>query len=371
MSITGSYGDALSSVSSTGIGEHQGLSLLDNGTFSRFFISQFRGSDYEPSERSGGCNFEMNGTYTISSSEITFTVDTTGTRLRHDAMVADYEGFPSVAHFLKEKGYVFKGIKKTEGIEIEGGVFFTDIPISINMPDGLILRGIGEAEEENRFIVEEMIERVYFRNGVRIEEEDEVWDVGAHCGLFLWAMVQEAVGDFRYVGFEPVERSRGALRENVKTLLGTGGNWTIYGVAVGKDAGEAEMTHYPRMPGNSALEGHVGERREARATAMKPETARRLEERAEAVRVEIRPLSSFEGRPTVLKIDVEGAELEVLEGIGEEQWKGLRCVVGEVHDVDGRLETVKGLLEGRGFGVVLEPAGGVADAFILSAIKKI
>ena len=168
---------------------------------------------------------------------------------------------------------------------------------------------------------------LFRRQLMRIEEEDEVWDVGAHCGLFLWAMVQEAVGDFRYVGFEPVERSRGALRENVKTLLGNGGNWTIYGVAVGKDAGEAEMTHYPRMPGNSALEGHVGERREARATAMKPETARRLEERAEAVAsAEIEALKA-RAEGAELRLEQAAAEMAAVREAGEREALALQAAL--------------------------------------------
>ena len=117
----------------------------------------------------------------------------------------------------------------------------------IEMPDGLKLEGIREAKEENNFIVEEMIERVYFKGqGVRIEENDEVWDVGAHCGMFLWGAVREAEGNFSYVGFEPVERSRQALTKNVETLLGRSGDWKIHGLAIGREAGEAEMMVYPR-----------------------------------------------------------------------------------------------------------------------------
>ena len=40
----------------------------------------------------------------------------------------------------------------------------------------------------------------------------------------------------------------------------------------------------------------------------------------------------------LLKIDVEGAELDVMQGIAPEQWQMVRQVVAEVHDHEGRLE---------------------------------
>ena len=46
----------------------------------------------------------------------------------------------------------------------------------------------------------------------------------------------------------------------------------------------------------------------------------------------------------VLKVDVEGAEMEVLQGIDDEHWAALRCAVVEVHDVGGRLAAIQALL---------------------------
>lgn len=52
-----------------------------------------------------------------------------------------------------------------------------------------------------------------------------------------------------------------------------------------------------------------------------------------------------------LKIDVEGAELEVLAGIAERDWLRTRGVMVEVHDADGALDTVVDTLHSRGFHV--------------------
>jgi hypothetical protein len=51
----------------------------------------------------------------------------------------------------------------------------------------------------------------------------------------------------------------------------------------------------------------------------------------------------------LLKVDVEGAELIVLEGVSDAVWARIRQVVVEVHDVDNRLEVIKRMLAAKGF----------------------
>ena len=50
----------------------------------------------------------------------------------------------------------------------------------------------------------------------------------------------------------------------------------------------------------------------------------------------------------LLKVDVEGAELEVLEGVTGHDWSRIRSVVVEVQDVDGRLGAIDTLLRDYG-----------------------
>jgi Methyltransferase FkbM domain len=56
------------------------------------------------------------------------------------------------------------------------------------------------------------------------------------------------------------------------------------------------------------------------------------------------------------KIDVEGAEWEVLQGIDESDWPRIRQLAIEVHDVDGRVARMRDVLEAKGYGVVVEEA---------------
>jgi len=77
-------------------------------------------------------------------------------------------------------------------------------------------------------------------------------------------------------------------------------------------------------------------------------------------------------RIDLLKIDVERAELEVLQGIEEADWGKIRQIVVEVHDIGGRLEAIRTLLQERGLSA-LQVAQPVTNAgsniHIVSAVR--
>ena len=66
------------------------------------------------------------------------------------------------------------------------------------------------------------------------------------------------------------------------------------------------------------------------------------------------------GRIDLLKIDVEGAEWDVLCGIGAQTWPHIGQVVAEVHDENGRLKRVEDLLRAQGFKVWGRPEAQAA-----------
>jgi len=55
------------------------------------------------------------------------------------------------------------------------------------------------------------------------------------------------------------------------------------------------------------------------------------------------------GKIDLLKIDVEGAEMDVLEGISDELWSRIDQAVIEIHDLHGRADKIKRLLASKGF----------------------
>ena len=77
------------------------------------------------------------------------------------------------------------------------------------------------------------------------------------------------------------------------------------------------------------------------------------------------------GRIDLLKIDAEGCELEVLDGLAEEDWSKIRQAVLEVHDVDGRVDRMRTLFESKGFSTAVDQddwaTGRLAGLYLLYA----
>ena len=66
----------------------------------------------------------------------------------------------------------------------------------------------------------------------------------------------------------------------------------------------------------------------------------------------------------LLKIDVEGSELLVLQGLDDLCWSRIRQLVAEVYDIDGRLRAFTDLLSARGFDLINTESSSVEVAGI-------
>ena len=139
-------------------------------------------------------------------------------------------------------------------------------------------------------------------------------DVGANAGhhaLFVSRRVE------RMVLFEPFAGVRAQLE--ARLLANHSGNFTLWPVALGAEAGMAR--YYPPVGVNRGIGTLVKE----------------LAGTGEGGGVEVRiergdSLLATENGPTVLKIDVEGSELAVLEGIRETLLRLRPAVVMELSD---------------------------------------
>ena len=156
----------------------------------------------------------------------------------------------------------------------------------------------------------------------------------------------------RVVAVEPVATNLAALRANMMQH-GFSEAVTVVAAALGASptAEDAKITVYPRMPGNSTLD--PAEKLAVQSPFMRAE----MFADATTVRCEMRTLSELigsEGLDCVhlLKIDVEGSELKVLQGIEERHWPLVQQVVAEVVDVIYRVAFIKSLLTSKGFRVI-------------------
>ncbi len=60
----------------------------------------------------------------------------------------------------------------------------------------------------------------------------------------------------------------------------------------------------------------------------------------------------------LLKIDCEGNELKVLEGLNDQNWEIINQLIIEVHNIDDRLNYIKNMLKKYGYEikVIQEPS---------------
>jgi len=153
------------------------------------------------------------------------------------------------------------------------------------------------------------------------------------------------------IAVEPVSANLAALRANM-AQHGFSGAATVVAAALGvSPAADAEITIYPRMPGNSTLD--PAEKLAVQSPFMRAE----MFANARTERCEMQTLSDIinvEGLGMVhlLKIDVEGSEMRVLQGIEDQHWPLVQQIVAEVVDVTDRVASISSLLSSKGFSVV-------------------
>jgi amino acid adenylation domain-containing protein/non-ribosomal peptide synthase protein (TIGR01720 family)/FkbM family methyltransferase len=232
------------------------------------------------------------------------------------------------------------------------------------LPDGQTIVHLNRRETE--FLFREIFVKYgYLQHGIEIGPGACVFDVGANIGLFSLFAAQHTAG-VRLFAFEPLPAIHKVLRANV-ALHDLDAQ--IFDCALGSRDGSVELAYFPHMTGLSgcASGDDVREtvRAYLRAQAETPLSDAELEVilsdrlQHETVRCRVRTLSSVirehgVSRIDLLKIDVEGAELHVLEGIEPEHWPAIRQIVIELHDVDGRLRRVTELLQAHGFRIATE-----------------
>lgn len=282
--------------------------------------------------------------------------------------------------------------------------------IKVQLPNGIEVSAINALD--TRVLYHEVFESdLYWRHGITLRDGATVFDVGANIGLYSLDLSRRFHG-LRIHAFEPIPYVYEVLQQNVR-LCGDA-DVTLHPFGLAQRDGHERFVFDPRLSyaGSSHLhelrrvlprsvggvqrEAFVPSRwvaamveelvmtgvaREGRAVRAARRLLRTAAGRAalvagwlafygalvarraatlQRVTCEVRSLSRVKrelgvDRIDLAKIDVEGAELDVLRGIDDADWPQIAQLLVEVHDIDGRLASCRALLEARGYTVSSEP----------------
>jgi FkbM family methyltransferase len=211
------------------------------------------------------------------------------------------------------------------------------------------------------FVWRELYENFSYKNaGGVLRPGDLVLDVGAHTGLSSLYFTESQPGVTVHA-FEPAP----VLYECLKLNLGLHApRAQAHHLAIAETARHASFTYYPNAPSNSGL---YADPAADNATSVQYLVNLGMEQQdAEASCeglhdgqrevVEVQPLSQMIATlgvrsVSLLKIDVERAELDVLRGIQPCDWPRIKSVTMEVHDIENRLSACSELLRREGYSI--------------------
>lgn len=170
---------------------------------------------------------------------------------------------------------------------------------------------------------------------------DVFWDVGANMGVWsIFASLHLEQGG-QVFAFEPMLKNVDAIRRSLRK--NNIDNVTVCECALG--AANCDMKFYPGIQDNLSTSSFV-RRDEQYGTSTDPII----------VKVKTAYASFLESGvlPTALKIDVEGSEWLVLQGVSEEMWGHIRVIALEVHHhlmplIGGDGNSIRDLLLQKGF----------------------
>ncbi len=232
------------------------------------------------------------------------------------------------------------------------------------LPNGMVV--CHNNKNETDLVYFEIFEDLtYLKYGIEINAGDVVVDVGANIGLFSLFVGNHFPGTKIY-SFEPVAPVYEVLKVNLSLYDIQA---TPFNAGMGDKREKVTFQYYPN---NTVLSGRFGSADEKvnvkkyvqnraafdRLSISDDQIDALIEERvlSEEVECELTALSDFIREQSLtcidlLKIDAEKSELNIIRGIREEDWRKIKQVLIEVHDIGDSISEIEFILRAQGFQV--------------------
>tara|TARA_B100002051_G_scaffold73262_1_gene69921 strand:- start:1128 stop:1922 length:795 start_codon:yes stop_codon:yes gene_type:complete len=222
----------------------------------------------------------------------------------------------------------------------------------------------------------------YLEHGsISVKDGDTIVDVGANIGV-LGIKLSNMFNNISILSFEPLPETFNVLKKNAS--LTQNKQFKVFQWGISDKNEVLDFTYYPNSPAMStsnpdiwdsdkdlldALEGNLENAPSNWWWAkyipkiLYPYIVKRLRKNPKIISCQLKSLSqSIQDckidKIDLLKIDCEGNELKVLNGIKDPDWDIIDQIVVEVHDIDGSLDYVKKLLNEKSYkvDVIKEPS---------------
>lgn len=218
----------------------------------------------------------------------------------------------------------------------------------------------------------------YFRHRIEVCAGDTVFDVGANIGAFTLWIYQQCSQDVNIYAFEPIPQIFNILRLNIECF--DPGRVKGFPLGLFRERKTITFTYFPKATAWSSAYRDRSNMRSEQERAKKSTLVairegqfpwlrlvppsiqslllnlgmKKAFETGQEIDCEVTTVSEIVRehdvrRIDLLKVDVEGSELDVLMGIEDRDWPKVRQLVVEVEDFDRRSNTVITLLDKKEF----------------------